>query len=148
MQAPLDPGALLLDDLGQAIPDLVQHAVEMGARQLLCAPLTELLEDAAQPRHVSAAGAVHPTLHEALQGPADVALGQDVVGERLEHIVGVKGRQALAAIPARVANHRHGGSAWRGLTMPPGSTSQGFVQHEPPDSGAPAGSGTWSAQRA
>jgi hypothetical protein len=42
---------------------------------------------------------VEAALHEPVQGAAHVALGQDVVGEGVEHVVRVEGRQLLAAVP-------------------------------------------------
>ncbi len=106
-QAPRDPGPLLLDDRVESCRHVVEHAVEVGALQLLGATRAKLLDDSPQPRHVAPARAAHPALHEALEGTPDVALGQDVVREGVEDIVRVERRQALAAVPAGVAIEAH-----------------------------------------
>ena len=42
-------------------------------------------------------------LHQPAERLAEVALGHDVVGERVEDLVGVEGRDRLRAVPARVS---------------------------------------------
>ena len=41
-------------------------------------------------------------LHEALERSPQVSLGEDVVRNRVEHVVGIERRQALTAVPATV----------------------------------------------
>ncbi len=103
-----DSLTLGLEDLLEATVHVVQHAVQVGSLELGLASGTQLLHDSSQSRHVAAPGATQATLHEPLECAAHIALGQDVVGERIEHIVRVECWQLLAAIPSGVADGAHG----------------------------------------
>ena len=97
-----------LQDLLEPLVDVVEHAVQVRALQLGLALGTEPFHDLAQARDVAATGAAQAPLHQPLERPADVALGQDVVGQGVEHVVRIEGRQLLAAVPSRVAEGAHG----------------------------------------
>jgi hypothetical protein len=106
-----DPAPLLRQDLVEPLGDVVEHPVEVGPLQLRLPLRPQPLHDRSQSRDVAAARAPQPALHEPLQGAPHVALGQDVVGQRVEHVVRVEGGQLLAAIPSAVAEGAHAASS-------------------------------------
>jgi hypothetical protein len=87
---PLDPLALGVQDALEALVDVVQHAVEVRVGQLLLPLCAQALEDASQAGDVAAACPAQSALHQLLQGSPDVALGEDVLAERIEHVVRVE----------------------------------------------------------
>jgi hypothetical protein len=72
----------------------------MGLLQLLLTSVTQPLDDPPQSGQVTAARAAQAALHQALQGAAHVALGQHVIGQGIEHVIGIERGQLLAAVPA------------------------------------------------
>ncbi len=107
VEPPLDPASLAGDDPVEALGDLVHDAAEVRTLELLLALAAQPVEDPPQPGDVAAAGALEATLHEAPQRATHVALGEDVVGQGIQDVVGVEGRQALGAVPAGVAVEAH-----------------------------------------
>ena len=121
VQSLLDAGPLLRDDLLELAPDVAEDVAELEPLAQLLAtadePIHQVLEPGqVGPRRVAAAPAA---LHQAAQRLGEVALGHDVVGQRLEDLVGVEVGDLLAAVPARVA----------GTT---GERGQGIVVARPP----------------
>ena len=107
VHATLDPRSLLVQDLAEPAVEVVEHAVEVRTLQRLLALRAEALHDPPQAGDVTAARAPQAALHEPMQRPTHVALGQDVVRERIEHVVCVERGQLLAAVPSRVAERAH-----------------------------------------
>ena len=99
VHATSDSCVLLLNDLSDALGQLLEDAVQVCARQLLGALLLQPLQDPAQAWHIAAALPEHAALHQALQGAPDVAFGHQVIRQRVEHVIGVKRWQGLAAVP-------------------------------------------------
>src|SRR5215210_9394145 len=85
--ATLDSATLLLENAIEALVELVQNALEVRALQLLLTSSAEAFHDPSQAGDVAAARAVQATLHEPLERPTDVPLGQDVVRQRIQHVV-------------------------------------------------------------
>ena len=105
VQAALDAGPLLGDDLVELLADVGQHVAELVALLELLAPAAEPLAQVLEAGQVAAGRVARPpaALHQPAERLAEVALGHDVVGQRVEDLVGVEGRDRLGAVPARVA---------------------------------------------
>ena len=99
MQPSLDPLTLLVDDPAQPLLEVTQYRVEVRAFQFGLPPATELVQDPPQPGDVTAARPPHAALHQALQRPADVAFGQDVLAQCPQDVVRIERRQLLRAVP-------------------------------------------------
>ena len=99
----LDPRALGLQDLVDLLLDVVEGRAEVVALELLLAPLAELLEQVLKTGHPPLRH-LRPALEEPLERLLDVAVGHEVVGHRLEQVVGVEVPDVLRAVPARVAD--------------------------------------------
>ncbi len=97
-----------LEDLLKPPIDVVQHAVQVGSLELSLPLRAQALHDLAQPGDVATPRASQAALHEPLKGSAHVVLGQDVVGELVEHVVRIECRQLLAAVPSQVTEGAHG----------------------------------------
>ncbi len=105
LELALHAGALLVDDVLELPPDVAEHVVELVA-------LAQLLASAGQPIHqVLQPGKVRPgrvvgapaALEQSTQRLGHVALGHDIVGERLEDLVRVEVRDHLLTVPAQEA---------------------------------------------
>ena len=86
------PGPLLGDDLVELAPDVAEHVVELVALEHLLAPALEPIHQVAQAGHVAAGRVAGPpaAVHQPAERLGEVALGHDVVGERVEDLVGVE----------------------------------------------------------
>ena len=104
VQAPLHAGAFLGHDLVELAADVAEHVAEPVALEGLLAPPLEPVHQVAQAGQVRARRVARPpaTLHQATQRLGQVALGHDVVGQRVHDLVGVEVGDVLAAVPARV----------------------------------------------
>ncbi len=103
LQPALDALALKLLDVRQLLLDVVHHARHVVALHALLPLLAHAPQQILQ-THVPLAVAVHEAaLHHALQRAAQVAVLQEVVGERVQDLLGVQVIQPLRAIPARIA---------------------------------------------
>ena len=125
VEATLDPGVLLLDDLLELAADVAEHVVELVALEHRLALAFEPVEQVLEPGHVAAGRVARPpaAFHEPAQRLGQVALGHHVVGERVEDLVRLEVGQLLAAVPGRVAGRpgeRVGGRSARGPGRPTG----------------------------
>ena len=118
VDAPLDAGTLRVQDALQPFVDVIEDAVEVRLAELLLPARSQPLEDPPQARDVAAARPAQAALHELLEGPTHVALGEDVLRERVEHVVRVEGGQLLAAVPTRVAEGAHRADQPRPMRLP------------------------------
>ncbi len=115
---PLDALALRLQDVVELLLDVVEDRGEIVAVELLLALSPQAVEQVLEPRHVGPVRVLRAPLEEAPERAPRIAVRQEVVGHRLEELIGVEVVEPLAAVPARVpAQGRH-----RRLT-PPGSAT-------------------------
>ena len=77
----LDALALGLDDLLQLLVDVVHHAAQVIALEHLLAALAQALHQVAQAHHALLSRGLVALLHQAAQGAAQVAVGQQVFGD-------------------------------------------------------------------
>ena len=105
VETAVDAGSLIPDDLVELLADVRQDVAQLEPLLELVAAATEALPQ------VLEAGQVRPgriatvpaPLHEASQRFGQVAFGHDVIGQRIEDLVGIEGRDRLGAVPPRVA---------------------------------------------
>jgi hypothetical protein len=102
VDATVDTGALLGDDLVQTVRDVFVHAAEVVAVELLPALLAQLLEHLAHSLDVAALTILEPLLHHAAQRGVEIAVVKEIVGHLLEQRVGVEIEPDLGAVPAGV----------------------------------------------
>ena len=82
---------------------------DAGLVEAFAALLPEFLQQVAQALHAVALLVAHPALHQVAQGVLQVAEIHDVVGQGLDHLVGVESRDRLRAVPFAVpVRQRHG----------------------------------------
>jgi len=72
--------------------------------KMLLTTLPELLQEVLESGHLRSVRIVHPALEEAPERVPDIAVGGEIVGHRLQEIVGVEVVDPLRAVPARVAD--------------------------------------------
>ena len=104
----LDAGPFVADDLLELAPDVAQDVVELVALEHRLAPALEALHQVLEAGHVAARRVARPpaAVHQPPQGLGEVALGHDVVGERVEDLVRGEVGDLLAAVPRRIASTR------------------------------------------
>ena len=114
----LDARPLLGHDLVELAPDVAQDVVELVALEHLLAPALEAVHQIAQAGHVAAGRVAGPpaTVHQPAERLGQVALGHDVVGERIEDLVRLEVGDLLAAVPGRVPSRP--GQGVRGRLSP------------------------------
>ena len=105
VEAALDARPLLGDDLVELLPDVGQDVAELIPLLELLTPSPQSLAELVEPRQIVAGGVARPpaALDEAAEGLGEVAFGHDVVGHRLEDLVGVESRDRLRSVPPGVA---------------------------------------------
>ena len=105
LQPALDAGPLLGDDLVQLPPDVAEDVAELEPLAQLLAATAESIHEVLEAGQVGAGrvAAAPATLHQPAQCLGEIAVGHDVVRERVEDLVGVEVGDLLAAVPARVA---------------------------------------------
>jgi hypothetical protein len=89
-QALVDAGTLAVDDVLEALFDVLHEGVEAVAVELLLAAAAELLHEVAQALEAVAVGAHAASLEEVLHGPAEVAIVQEVVRQEVEEFIGLQ----------------------------------------------------------
>ena len=90
-----------------SLGDLLVHAAEVVAVELLAALLPQLLEHLAHALDVAALAVVEALLHHAAQRGVQIAVVEQVVGHLLEQRVGVEVEADLRAVPPRVLEPAH-----------------------------------------
>ena len=106
VDAPVDAFALLVDDLVELARDVLVHAAEVVAVELLAPALAQLLEHLAHAADVAALAILEALLHHPAQRGVEIAVVEEVVGHLLEQRVGVEVEPDLGAVPARVLEAR------------------------------------------
>ena len=129
----VEPLALHVEHLAERLGDLLVHAAEVVALELVAPPAPQALHQVAHAHHLVAVPVAEALLHHPAQGGVEVAVVQEVVGDLLEHGVGVEVEAHLGAVPlgvpeprgARHRRHRNAnptssgpGSASSGMTIP------------------------------
>ena len=114
VDAAVDAGALLVDDLVEPVRDVLVHAAEVVAVELLAPVLAQLLEHLAHALHVAALTVLESLLHHAAQRGVQIAVVEEIVGHLLEQRVGVEVEPDLGAVPAGVS-----GTGRHAVTVPP-----------------------------
>ena len=103
VQPLLDAGALGTEDVVQPFLEVVHHGVQVALLQLLAALLLELLHELAQVGHLGTVSVLHTVAEQVAQGAGQVAVLQQVVGQRVHQVAGVNVKNLLRAIPLGVA---------------------------------------------
>src|SRR5205085_3143320 len=82
----LDPGPFLADDLVELLADVGQDVAELIPLLELLAAAPEPLAELVQTGEIRPGGVARPpaAFHQAAERLAEIALGHDVVGERVE----------------------------------------------------------------
>ena len=102
-----------VQDLFEPLLDVLEDGGEVVAVERLAALLAQLLEQVAQALHAVAEGIAHAALQQVAQRVLQVAEVHQVVGQRVEDIVGVERRDLLRAVPFGVAEAEvHGDIIW------------------------------------
>jgi hypothetical protein len=96
----VERGPLRVDDLPELPGDLLEDASQVVPPQLLAPPAAKALEQVPKPGYLLAVGPAQPFMEEAAEGGVDVAVVDDVVGQLVEHLVGVELEPGLGAVPA------------------------------------------------
>ena len=104
IEALLDAGALLIDDVVQLLLDVFEDGAHVVAGEFLLAHLLEALHHVAHAGHAAIAE-VRAALHDPLQCAAQIAVLDHVVGDRLQEIVGIERVDVLRAVPVAIANN-------------------------------------------
>ena len=107
VEAAIDAFALLLDDLVEPLGDVLVHAAEVVAVELLPAPLAQLLEHLAHALDVATLAVLEALLQHPSQRGVQIAVVQEIVGHLLEQRVGVEIEPDLRAVPPRVPELAH-----------------------------------------
>ena len=102
VDAPVDPGTLLLGDLPELLGDVVVDAAEVPPLELLPPALPKPLEHVAQPHQLLVVAVAKPLLHQPPESGVQVAVVEEIVGHLLEERVGVEIEAGLGAVPARI----------------------------------------------
>ena len=95
--------ALLLEDLLEALLDVLEGGREVEPVEGLAALLAQLLQQVAQALRAVAHGVAHAALQQVAQGVLQVTEVHQVIGEGIEDIVRIEGRDFLRAVPLGVA---------------------------------------------
>ena len=103
----VDSLALGVDDILQALFEVVHKGVHVVTLKLLLALLAKSLHHVAQAVDALTAIIVHAALKHVAKGAINVAVRQDVFGQRLQNSVLVHVRPVLSAVPARVLVSSH-----------------------------------------
>jgi len=97
-------GVLLhVEDFFELALEVIEDGGEVEAVELLAALLAKLLEEVAEALHAVAHGVAHAALEEVAEGVLEVAEVHEVIGEVIEDVFGLEGRDFLGAIPHGVA---------------------------------------------
>src|SRR5262249_43763675 len=102
VDAALDAGAFLVDDLAGLLGGGGVPAAEVAPLQLLAAALSQPLEHLAQSHELLVVAVTEPLLEHPAQRRVQVAVVEEVVRHLLEQRVGVEIEPGLAAVPPRV----------------------------------------------
>ena len=91
-QPPLDARPLLGHDLVELAPDVAEDVAQPVSLEQLLAPALEAVHQVLQAGQVGARRVARPpaALHQPAQRLRQVALGHDVVGERVDDLVGIE----------------------------------------------------------
>ena len=119
VEAALDPSALLADDLVELAPDVTEHVVKPVPLEHRLPPALEPVDQVVEPGHVPAGRVAGPpaSVHQSPERCAEVALGHDVVRERVEDLLRLEVRDLLTAVPGRIP-----GTGREGITRGAGAT--------------------------
>ena len=121
---------LHVEDLAERLGDLLVHAAEVVALELVATAAAQALHEVAHAHHLVAVPVAEPLLHHPAQGGVQVAVVQQVVGDLLEHGVGVEVEPDLRAVPLRVPEPRPFAIAAtvpsRGRVRPPEGLQRGM----------------------
>ncbi len=102
----LDRRALLVHDRLELLADPGQHVAQLAPSECLLTSLPQALQELSEARQGARrrVGRGVSSLEQAPQRLVEVALGHEVVGQRIYDLVGIEGGDCLRPIPARVAN--------------------------------------------
>ena len=95
--------ALLVDEIGQLVVDLVVHTAEIVVRQAFLALLAELVHDLPQTLDSLTVAVLESLLHEPPQRRHRVAVVHEIVRQLGQHVEGVEIEALLGAVPPGVA---------------------------------------------
>ena len=125
LQAPLHARSLVGHDLLELAPDVAEHVAEVVALAELLASPREAFHEVLEAGQIGAGRIAAPpaAVHEPAQRFGEVTLRHDVVGQRLEDLVGLEvGQACCVAVPAASTRRATRGERGRACVMRPGST--------------------------
>ena len=94
--------ALHVEHLAERLGDLLVHAAEVVALELVAPAAAQALHEVAHAHDLLVVPVAEALLHHPAQGGVEVAVVQQVVGDLLEHGLGVEVEPHLGAVPLRV----------------------------------------------
>ena len=97
---------LHVEHLAERLGDLLVDAAEVVALELVAPAAAQALHQVAHAHHLVAVPVAEALLHHPAQGGVEVAVVQQVVGDLLEHRVGVEVEPHLGAVPLGVPEPR------------------------------------------
>ncbi len=103
----LDSGSFLVDDLPQALGDVLVRPTQVVPVEHLPPTLPESLEDLSHTGDALTVAVLETPLHKALEGLVEVAVVEKLVREFAEDVVGVELETDLGAIPLGVPEPGH-----------------------------------------
>ena len=127
--------ALQVEDFVELALDVVEDRGEVEAFELLASLLAQTLEQVAHAVGAIAVGRADAALHHVAQGLLQIAEGEQIVGERLQDVVGVEGGNVLRAIPLRVSESGGHGHFLRTVWESLRSGTPLCLWHLPPEGG-------------
>ena len=114
VDAAIDAGALFGDNFVEAVRDVLVHAAEVVAVELLAPAFTQSFEHLSHALDIAALAILEPLLHHAAERGVEIPVIEEIVGHLLEQRVGVEVEPDLGAVPAGVSSTgRHA------VTVPP-----------------------------
>ncbi len=107
VETAVDRAALHVENLVEALLDVVHHRREVVLVECVAALLPELLEKVAEALQPVAHLPAHAALEQIAHGVLQVAEVHQVVGEGFEDLVGIERRNLLRAVPLAVSKCDH-----------------------------------------
>ena len=102
VETAVDPGTLQLPDRFELRRDVVHHGVHVVLRELLFALLLQAIEQLLHAGHPPVELALIAIPHHLAERVRQVAIGDQIVRQRLHQFIGVEREDLLRAVPATV----------------------------------------------
>ena len=107
LQTLIDALPLLLDDVGYALLDILEHGGEVVPFEVALLRIAEALQKVLHTHPALALRPLDPVLHHAPERAAQVVALQNLLGEFVEQILRRRKRDVLRAVPSGIAVDSH-----------------------------------------